>query len=143
LEIAAGKLGRCPAEAGPSASSGGRAVVAGPARPTAPAALAGGAVQRPADAGGGVRRRAADAGRDRPHGPLVRGKGREWSEQAFLPRFQPVAVTALLATLVLVFSFQADNVLNNPPHVGLIAVPILSGPTSTRRWPTGRCGCCG
>jgi ACR3 family arsenite transporter len=56
---------------------------------------------------------------------LVRGKGREWFEKGFLPRFQPVAVTALLATLVLIFAFQADNILNHPLHVALIAVPIL------------------
>lgn len=56
---------------------------------------------------------------------LIRGKGPEWFEKAFLPRFQPVAVTSLLATLVLIFAFQADNILNNPLHVALIAVPIL------------------
>jgi ACR3 family arsenite transporter len=56
---------------------------------------------------------------------LIRGKGKDWFEKAFLPRFQPVAVTALLATLVLIFAFQADNILNTPLHVGLIAVPIL------------------
>jgi ACR3 family arsenite transporter len=32
---------------------------------------------------------------------LIRSKGRDWFEQAFLPRLQPVAVAALLATLVL------------------------------------------
>lgn len=56
---------------------------------------------------------------------LIRNRGRDWFEKSFLPRFQPVAVTALLATLVLIFAFQADNILNNPLHVGLIAVPIL------------------
>lgn len=56
---------------------------------------------------------------------LVRAKGREWFEAAFLPRFQPVAVAALLGTLVLIFAFQADNVLGRPLHVALIAVPIL------------------
>ncbi len=56
---------------------------------------------------------------------LIRSRGREWFEQMFLPRFQPVAVTALLATLVLIFAFQADNILNHPLHVALIAVPIL------------------
>jgi ACR3 family arsenite transporter len=56
---------------------------------------------------------------------LIRSKGREWFERSFLPRFQPVAVTALLATLVLIFAFQADNILNRPLHVALIAVPIL------------------
>ena len=56
---------------------------------------------------------------------LVRSKGRGWFENSFLPRFQPMAVTALLATLVLIFAFQADNILGHPLHVALIAVPIL------------------
>ena len=56
---------------------------------------------------------------------VIRAKGREWFERTFLPFFQPVAVIALLATLLLIFAFQADNILNNPLHVGLIAVPIL------------------
>jgi arsenite transporter len=56
---------------------------------------------------------------------LIRSKGKEWFERSFLPLFQPVAVTALLATLVLIFAFQADNILNRPLHVALIAVPIL------------------
>jgi ACR3 family arsenite transporter len=56
---------------------------------------------------------------------LIRHRGREWFEKEFLARFQPVAVTALLATLVLIFAFQGDNILNRPLHVGLIAVPIL------------------
>jgi ACR3 family arsenite transporter len=56
---------------------------------------------------------------------LVRSKGNEWFEKSFLPRFQPVAVVALLGTLVLIFAFQADNVLGHPLHVALIAVPIL------------------
>lgn len=56
---------------------------------------------------------------------LVRSKGKEWFEGSFLPRFQPVAVTALLGTLVLIFAFQADNILGHPLHVVLIAVPIL------------------
>jgi ACR3 family arsenite transporter len=56
---------------------------------------------------------------------LIHRRGREWFEKYFLPRFQRVAVTALLATLVLIFAFQADNILNHPLHVALIAVPIL------------------
>jgi ACR3 family arsenite transporter len=56
---------------------------------------------------------------------LIRRMGPEWFERSFLPRFQPVAVAALLATLVLIFAFQADNILERPLHVVLIAVPIL------------------
>jgi ACR3 family arsenite transporter len=56
---------------------------------------------------------------------LVRARGKAWFENDLLPRFQPVAVAALLLTLLLIFAFQADNILKNPLHVGLIAIPIL------------------
>ena len=51
--------------------------------------------------------------------------GKEWFEQTLLPRFAPVSMTALLATLVLIFGFQADNITSRFWHVILIAVPIL------------------
>jgi ACR3 family arsenite transporter len=56
---------------------------------------------------------------------LLRRKGSEWFEQRFLPRFQPVTTLALLATLVLIFAFQAENLTSRFFHVVLIAVPIL------------------
>lgn len=56
---------------------------------------------------------------------LIRRNGVEWFERSFLPRFQPIAVLALLATLVLIFAFQADNITNRFFHVVLIAIPIL------------------
>ncbi len=56
---------------------------------------------------------------------LLRTHGREWFEGAFLPRFHPVTVFALLATLVLIFAFQADNLTRQWFAVGLIAIPIL------------------
>lgn len=56
---------------------------------------------------------------------LIRSRGAAWFEQSFLPRFHPVAVLALLATLVLIFAFQADNITNRSFHVVLIAIPIL------------------
>jgi len=51
--------------------------------------------------------------------------GRDWFEQVLLPRFAPVTITALLATLVFIFAFQADNIISRWFHVLLIAVPIL------------------
>jgi ACR3 family arsenite transporter len=56
---------------------------------------------------------------------LIARRGAAWFEGSFLPRFQPLAVAALLATLVLIFAFQADNLLGRPLHVALIAIPIL------------------
>jgi len=56
---------------------------------------------------------------------LIHAKGVAWFETSFLPRFKPVTVLALLATLVLIFAFQAENILTNWLVVLLIAVPIL------------------
>ena len=56
---------------------------------------------------------------------LLRTKGRAWFEGRFLAFFQPITTVALLATLVLIFAFQADNITARWFHVLLIAVPIL------------------
>jgi ACR3 family arsenite transporter len=58
------------------------------------------------------------------HG-LIRRNGRAWFENVLLPRFAPVSMAALLATLVLIFAFQAENITTKTLHVALIAVPIL------------------
>jgi ACR3 family arsenite transporter len=56
---------------------------------------------------------------------LLKSHGTEWFEKSFLPRFQPVTVMALLATLVLIFAFQAENLTTKWVAVVLLAVPIL------------------
>ncbi len=56
---------------------------------------------------------------------FIRRNGQAWFEEALLPRFAPVTIMALLATLVLIFAFQADNITGKFLHVALIAVPIL------------------
>ena len=53
------------------------------------------------------------------------GEGGQWFELQLLPKLAPVSMTALLATLVLIFAFQADNITQKFLHVLLIAVPIL------------------
>jgi ACR3 family arsenite transporter len=58
-------------------------------------------------------------------GWLVQRRGVVWFTENFLPRFAPVSMVALLATLVLIFAFQADNITSKTLHVALIAVPIL------------------
>jgi ACR3 family arsenite transporter len=56
---------------------------------------------------------------------LLRRKGSDWFEERFLPTFQPVTTIALLATLVLIFAFQAENLSARFSHVVLIAIPIV------------------
>lgn len=51
--------------------------------------------------------------------------GKDWLEQVLLPKFSPITILALLATLVLIFAFQSDNLTGKWLHVLLIAVPIL------------------
>ena len=55
---------------------------------------------------------------------FVHSRGRSWFEETLLPKFAPVTIAALLATLVLIFAFQADNITGRFFHVVLIAVPI-------------------
>jgi len=55
---------------------------------------------------------------------LIKSHGKEWFETAFMPKFHPVSVIALLATLVFIFAFQAENITSRFSHVLLIAVPI-------------------
>ncbi len=55
---------------------------------------------------------------------LIRMKGLEWFEKKYIPFFHPITVVALLATLILIFAFQAENITRTWLHVILIAVPI-------------------
>ena len=55
---------------------------------------------------------------------LMKRGGRAWFEGQLLPKFAPVTIAALLATLVLIFAFQADNITGRLSHVLLIAIPI-------------------
>jgi ACR3 family arsenite transporter len=56
---------------------------------------------------------------------LIRSRGAKWFNEKFLPLFHPVTILALLATLVLIFAFQAGNITNRWLDVFLIAIPIL------------------
>jgi len=56
---------------------------------------------------------------------LTRTRGKAWFEQEFLPKFSPVTILALLATLIFIFGFQAENITGRYFHVVLIAIPIL------------------
>ncbi|MDH4139656.1 MAG: ACR3 family arsenite efflux transporter [Coriobacteriia bacterium] len=55
---------------------------------------------------------------------LMKSYGREWFERSFLPRFGPITIVALLATLVIIFMFQGEIIVGNPLHILLIAVPL-------------------
>ncbi len=52
-------------------------------------------------------------------------RGGKAALQAVLKRIQPVSLSALLATLVLLFGFQGEQILKQPLVIALLAVPIL------------------
>jgi len=56
---------------------------------------------------------------------LIRRRGIEWFDQVFMRRIAPVTPSGLIVTLVLLFAFQGEVILNNPLHIGLIAVPLV------------------
>lgn len=56
---------------------------------------------------------------------IFKHKGQEWFERRFLRYLNPVAITALLITLILLFAFKGELIVNNPLHILLIAVPLF------------------
>ncbi|RFA30781.1 arsenical-resistance protein [Alkalilimnicola ehrlichii] len=56
---------------------------------------------------------------------LIQRRGREWFDQVFMKRLAPVTPVGLILTLVLLFAFQGEIILNNPLHIALIAVPLI------------------
>ena len=58
-------------------------------------------------------------------GHMLKTKGQEYFENTFLPKFGNITIIGLLLTLVIIFSFQGNVILDNPLHIGLIAVPLV------------------
>lgn len=56
---------------------------------------------------------------------ILKHKGRDWFETQFLKYLDPVAISALLITLILLFAFKGELIVNNPLHIVLIAVPLF------------------
>lgn len=56
---------------------------------------------------------------------IFKYKGRRWFETKFMKYLSPVAIAALLVTLVLLFAFKGELIVNNPLHILLIAVPLF------------------
>ena len=56
---------------------------------------------------------------------LIKRKGEAFFNQKFLPKFKHLTVIGLLLTLILIFSFQYEVILNNPLHIILISIPLM------------------
>jgi len=55
---------------------------------------------------------------------ITRRRGVEYFEKTFIPKFNNVTIIGLLLTLVIIFSFQGNVILENPLHILLIAIPL-------------------
>jgi ACR3 family arsenite transporter len=56
---------------------------------------------------------------------IIAAKGEEWFQEKFLHVLTPITIGALLLTLVLLFSFKGDVILENPLTILWIAVPLV------------------
>lgn len=55
---------------------------------------------------------------------IIKKRGLEYFENTFLSKFDNATIAGLLLTLILIFAFQSEVILNNPLHIVLISIPL-------------------
>ncbi len=56
---------------------------------------------------------------------IIAAKGEKWFKETFLLYLTPVTITALLVTLILLFSFKGETIVQNPLTILWIAIPLF------------------
>ncbi len=56
---------------------------------------------------------------------IIKARGEEWFKEKFLHLLTPVTITALLITLVLLFSFKGEVIVSNPLTILWISIPLF------------------
>jgi ACR3 family arsenite transporter len=56
---------------------------------------------------------------------IIASKGDAWFRERFLHYLTPVTITALLVTLILLFSFKGETIVQNPLTILWIAIPLF------------------
>lgn len=55
---------------------------------------------------------------------LIKTKGKDWFKNVFLKFLRPISIAALLTTLILLFAFQGEKIIQRPGDILLIAIPL-------------------
>ena len=55
---------------------------------------------------------------------IIKKKGLDYFENVFLAKFNGITIVGLLLTLVILFAFQGQKIIDNPLHIALIAIPL-------------------
>lgn len=55
----------------------------------------------------------------------IKKKGLKYFNEKFVPQFNGITTFGLLLTLIIIFSFQGDIILEQPLYVFLIAIPLI------------------
>lgn len=55
---------------------------------------------------------------------ITKARGLAYFEGTFIPKFNNVTIIGLLFTLLIIFSFQGQTIVDNPLHILLIAIPL-------------------
>lgn len=56
---------------------------------------------------------------------ITKNKGLDYFENKFIPKFGNITIIGLLLTLVIIFSFQGQTIIDNPVNIILIAIPLI------------------
>lgn len=56
---------------------------------------------------------------------VTKKKGQDYFENTFVKKFDGITTIGLLLTLIMIFSFQGNVILESPLHIVLIAVPLI------------------